>query len=296
MQVALSLIGLPASYFIGRTTFLLSGMHKLLALFALGGTLWHIIPGKFMTTLLPTICVSVWTMTSVVRLVRILRNRGLITHTPAPRSRHGPEAFKFVVRVPQQVSFDPGAYVYLYFGLQWRYRLQSQPLMVAWYEHGEEDGRHTTDLTFFVEPRGGLTQALEKELQLSHFPSALAVWFDGPYGQDLHLEQYETVMLAAKGIGIAGVLPYARHLLQRRFRDSKIKELLRLAATPNKQHLRNSLHRDATRKVDLFWELEQNRQETLASSHLQALQETDPQRVGLALPSRTTLIDSSVPT
>lgn len=235
-------------------------------------------------------------MTSVMRLARTLRSRGLIIPTPAPRARHEREAFKFVVRVPQQVSFDPGAYVYLYFGLQWRYRLQSQPLMIAWHEHGEENGEEITDLTFFVEPRGGLTRELERELQLSRFPRPLTVWFDGPYGLDLHLEQYETVMLAAKGIGIAGVLPYARHLLQRRFRDSKIKELLRLAATPNKQHLQNSLHRDATRKVDLFWELEQNRQETLASTHLQALQETDPQRVDPVFPSRTTLIDNSAPT
>jgi hypothetical protein len=59
-------------------------------------------------------------------------------------------------------------------------------------------------------------------------------------------------MLVAKGIKIAGVLLYAQHLAQRNCHNSKIKELLKLALTPNKGDLRNSLYRDATRKVDLF--------------------------------------------
>jgi len=32
---------------------------------------------------------------------------------------------------------------------------------------------------------------------------------DGPYGRNLCLERFENVVLAAKGIGIVGILPFA---------------------------------------------------------------------------------------
>ncbi|OAA39638.1 hypothetical protein ISF_09847 [Cordyceps fumosorosea ARSEF 2679] len=41
---------------------------------------------------------------------------------------------------------------------------------------------------------------------------------DGPYGRDLH---YEAVVLAAKGMGIVGVLLFARHLAERRAHDDR---------------------------------------------------------------------------
>ena len=259
--------------------------------------LWHLIPGEFIIILLPSISLSVWAITSLIRLVRTLRNRGTVIYVPDSRPGQEPHAFAFVVQVPRVVSFDPGTYLYLYFGWRWRQRLQSQPLMLAWYEHWREDGRGVTYLTFIVQPCGRLTQRLERELQLSHVSSRpLTVWFEGPYGQDLHLERYETVMLAAKGVGIAGVLPYAQHLLQRKFKDGKVKELLQQGALSNREDLRNSLHRDATRKVDLFWVLEENRQEELVSDHLLTLQETDAKRVGRATRATIMLTVNRAPT
>jgi predicted ferric reductase len=143
-----------------------------------------------------------------------------------------------------------------------------------------------TDLTFLVQPRGGLTASLGRELRLSDYSSIgssfrSSVSFDGPYGQDLHLEDYETVMLVAEGIGIAGVLPYAQHLAQRSHHDAQIKRSLKLASTPNKDDLRRALHRDTTRNVDLFWNLELNDQERWVSEQLRNLQDLDPGRVSL---------------
>jgi Ferric reductase NAD binding domain len=77
--------------------------------------------------------------------------------------------------------------------------------------------------------------------------------------------EYETVMLVAEGIGIAGVLPYAQHLAQRSHHDAQIKKSLKLASTPNKDDLRRALHRDTTRNVDLFLSLELNDQERWVS-------------------------------
>jgi hypothetical protein len=44
--------------------------------------------------------------------------------------------------------------------------------------------------------------------------------------------------------------------------------------------LRKPLFRDATRKVDIFWQLEDPRQMDIVKEHLQSLQSLDPDNVG----------------
>jgi hypothetical protein len=58
------------------------------------------------------------------------------------------------------------------------------------------------------------------------------------------LEKRETVILAAYGIGIAGILPYVRHMTYRR----SIKE-------QENESYRRGLK---TRKLDVYWVLEDN--------------------------------------
>lgn len=289
-QAALPLttILLTSPYFIrGRAFEVFLVAHKLLALTAVGGVFWHIYPGKFTNLLFPIISLSVWSITTIYRLYG--RRRGYLSDAltfdhPSPgRSRC---AVKFTVRVSGHMQPDPGAYVYLRFsGLPRRYTFQAHPFMIVWCEHDVElrdDARQdVTHLTFLVQPQRGLTARLFQEL---HFfrawrPFQKMVSFDGPYGQDLHLERYETVILVANGMGIAGVLPYARYLALRLRHDGDIRKKLRLASTPNKAELRNSLYRDATRKVDLLWVLDFNRQEDWISDQLRALQDLDPRRV-----------------
>jgi predicted ferric reductase len=256
----------------------------LLALTVIGGTIWHILPGEFIKILFPIISISVWSITTVYRLVRI-RNHGGYISSYNSYSQPGLAdptlcATKFTVRVRRHLDANPGEYVYLYFsGMRRRYRFQGHPFMIAWREYDVEvkDGKRidVTNLIFLVQPRGGLTARLGRELELS------PVSFEGPYGQDLHLERYEMVMLVAKGIGIAGVLPYAQHLAERNRHDGDIKKLLKLASTPDKGNLRKALYRDATRKVDLFWKLDLNRQEEWVSDQLNTLQDMDPGRASL---------------
>lgn len=282
--------------------------HLLLALAVLGGITWHILPSKFIKLLFPTISISIWLITTFYRVARIHRNRGAYVSRYHPAANTDDEqsgVMKVNIQVPKREVFKPGEYVYLYFtNLRWRYRLQSHPLMIAWCEDGKETvhGREfdVTNLTFLIESRSGLTARLGTELRLSELSSGKAksrgsISFDGPYGQSLSLERYETVMLVAKGIGITGVLPYAGYLMQRNSHDAEIKKMLNLGSTPNKDELRNSLHRDATRKVDLFWELESNCQEDWVSDHLRTLQDQDPDRVSVrAMLQRVELILHSV--
>jgi NAD(P)H-flavin reductase len=56
---------------------------------------------------------------------------------------------------------------------------------------------------------------------------------EGPYGEELKLDSYGTVLLFATGIGIAGQLPYIERLLEG-YRNCEVK----------------------TRRIALFWEVE----------------------------------------
>jgi NAD(P)H-flavin reductase len=80
----------------------------------------------------------------------------------------------------------------------------------------------------------------------------------------LHLERYETVMLVAQGIGIAGVLPYIRHLASWKFhKEIWYRRMVK------------------TRKLDLYWLLEENSEEEWIEDYLRELQTKDPEQVSL---------------
>jgi hypothetical protein len=249
--------------------------HTLLALTVIGSTIWHILPGDHINLLFPIISISIWSINTL--LVGFYHSRGYITsYKIFSQSDPRLDAVKFTVRVPHRFDAKPG-YLYLYFsGLRWRYRFQSHPFIAIWCEYGVENdsGIDNTDLTFLVQPRGGLTARLVREL-----PFQSLVSFNGPYSQNLHLEDYETVMLVAEGMGIAAVLPHAQHLVRRSYYDAQIKKLLKLTSTSNKDDLRKSRNRDVTRSVNLFWKLELNDQEKWVSDELRTLQDLDPGRV-----------------
>jgi hypothetical protein len=59
-----------------------------------------------------------------------------------------------------------------------------------------------------VRPINKLTRQLSSKTFLE------GVSFDGPLSQDLQLEKYYNVFLAIKGISIANVLLYAKHLVE----------------------------------------------------------------------------------
>lgn len=107
---------------------------------------------------------------------------------------------------------------------------------------------------------------------------------DGPYGQDLQLSRYETVILTAKGMGILSVLPMALHLAARKDHDDSVRSRSNLEDPTTGLATGPSavpVLRDATRRIDLLWRLEHNDQEEWVADQLKALQDLDPRRVML---------------
>ncbi len=115
-------------------------------------------------------------------------------------------AVHITVPVGRAWKFRAGQYAYLWLptiGL--RSWFQSHPYSVAWWDNAHGGDR---TISFLVEPQEGLSRRLIRRRFLRF------ALMDGPYGVDAGLGKFETVLLFAGGIGIAGALPYVRHLIE----------------------------------------------------------------------------------
>ena len=136
----------------------------------------------------------------------------------------------------------PGSYFYIFPpGSVFHYSLlTSYPMAALWYEPDSE-GEGST-ITFLVLHSGPLRSL--------RFKRGERLLMDDLYGQDLNLESFKSVMLAAHGAGIVGVLSIARTLWECR-------------------------HDNVLCRVNIFWSLDRNSQGEWASEYLKLLQRLD---------------------
>ncbi|KAF4496656.1 hypothetical protein FAGAP_7198, partial [Fusarium agapanthi] len=178
--------------------------------------------------------------------------------------------------------------------------VENHQAMAFWHPPDDVDPEgKSSNVSFLLSHRTANVAAL------SVLQTGQRILLDGPFGQRLEPHSYENVILLAKGMGIAGILPLALGLAERRQHDNRIRaELQRLTqrsqtllreegsadldarasiarerAEVAKQRValsRKPLFRDATKKVDLFWSLESNSQMDLVADQLKSLQQLDP--------------------
>ncbi|KAK8121332.1 hypothetical protein PG999_005452 [Apiospora kogelbergensis] len=139
-------------------------------------------------------------------------------------------------------------------------------MTAVWWDGAERTG-HSARVTFLMQRQGNVAILAKDEKQLQ------VAYLDGPYGHDLKLQEFENIFLAAKGIGIAGILPYAMDLAQRQRFDE---QLVARTARAKESTPKEALFRDKTRRIDLFWVLDDNSQQKWMREELQALQNLDP--------------------
>jgi len=236
--------------------------HHLLAILSLGALLWHSSTTEatqLRKLVFPVASVLFWVINFIrflynlrirsrdVEISRFYRSRATGRH-----NYHEPDVIRIDIKLTQPVDIKPGQYVYLRVAdSHFSDRFQTHPFMISWWE---PVGLRETDtvpkaqsLIMLVQPVNGLTRRLSSKMFLK------GVSFDEPCGQNLQLEKYDNVFLAVKGIGIAGVLSYAKHLVQLE------------SSLPDKSRV-------TPRKVDLYWELEENSQELWGEPFLRELQ------------------------
>ncbi|KAF7877692.1 hypothetical protein EAF04_001363 [Stromatinia cepivora] len=167
-------------------------------------------------------------------------------------------AIRLTVLLKRPMKIHPGQYMYLFLSdMGVRRCFQAHPFVIVWWD----DFMKATKLSFLIEPSNGLTSDLIGR------GSIRRVVMDGPYGKDLRLEDFENVILVAKGIGIAGIIPYVRSLTYRRVNKDKSHESYRQGLL--------------TRKIDLYWILEDNCQQDWISDWLVDLQMRDSEKIFL---------------
>ncbi|KAH8653957.1 hypothetical protein BGZ60DRAFT_386823 [Tricladium varicosporioides] len=121
------------------------------------------------------------------------------------------DAVHIYIRPSRPWRRQAGQYVYLSIpGVSHTSVVQSHPFFVSWwYRDAEGDV-----IVLIVEKRKGFTQNLFHHAtnDLDQHNEMRAI-IEGPYGKELDLKSYDTVILFATGIGIAGQLPYIAQLL-----------------------------------------------------------------------------------
>ena len=251
-------------------------VHCLLSLISLGGLLWHVIVVSPNKVIFPTLLVLSWLSGFVpylyswrirsrnVQIKKFYRVRTVGQHTYREI-----DVVRIDIEMLYPVTINPGQYIYLRvrgrdFHLSDKF--QTHPFMITWWEPWENT-RHPQDpstskapsITILIQPANGLTRRIINSDILQ------GVLFEGPRGHSLPLEEYKNVALVAKGIGLAGILSYAKYIVDLKS-DHKLKR------------------RVLTRKLDLYWELDDNSQEQWGGTFLKDLQ-TRNKTVGSCLQS-----------
>ncbi|QKX62572.1 uncharacterized protein TRUGW13939_09733 [Talaromyces rugulosus] len=230
------------------------------------GTLWHHVIGsspfqKPRVYLL--IVTSIWLVDQILRLgcllYRSLPHRGVgnkATLVAFPDTTH------ICVKLSAPWNFRPGQYVYLTIPRASKTALiQSHPFYIAWWyeslgDHNDEKPKvHKPDtIVLLSATKNGFTKELtrvsqqnllmntRKALKEKQMPDPcwcatldktcqIPAVIEGPFGHEVNLDTFETVLFFTSGIGIAAQLLYMKHL-------AEVKE------------------KDGSKRVALFWELQ----------------------------------------
>jgi NAD(P)H-flavin reductase len=144
----------------------------------------------------------------------------------------GVGAVQVRIKLSRLWNFRPGQYIYLCIpAISFGAWAQSHPYFVSWW-YLDSDGDQVVVL--IVESQTGFSKVLNSHCHKDDGPpEQWRALIEGPFGHEIHLDEYGTVLLVATGIGIAGQLPYIKQLLHG-----------------------YSNHDIKARKVSLFWEVE----------------------------------------
>ncbi|KAI8626617.1 hypothetical protein F5Y19DRAFT_488216 [Xylariaceae sp. FL1651] len=226
-------------------------IHLVLALVTLGATTWHVLSQTVrQSKIIVLFSGGVWVLTTTYTCIRIVFYATGATITDETGDS---EVSQITVSYNRRFHYFPGSYFYIFpSGSLLRYNLlASYPMAVLWYEP-DITRKGDTELAFLV--------LHSRTLKSLRFRKGERLLIDGPYGQDLNLRYFRSVMLAAHGAGIIGILSIARSLWERRRSN------------------------DTLRRVNIFWSLERNSQAEWAAAYLKRLQKLDAGNVSTPVP------------
>ncbi|KAH6641113.1 hypothetical protein F5144DRAFT_465336, partial [Chaetomium tenue] len=114
-------------------------------------------------------------------------------------------------------------------------------------------------ITWWTDEENGFVSHIEVLIN-RNVPGGFKASLGGPYGGDLRMGSFETIVLAGQGMGIAGILPFVLSLVSRKKHDKE-----------NKRRGVAALHCDMTRSIDLIWNLDRNCQYECVAGYFESL-------------------------
>jgi NAD(P)H-flavin reductase len=252
------------------------GVHRMLYLAGMAGLVWHVLLSQsVLHEVLVFVACGLWLLSHIYRVARRWRS------AQVTEKWSDSEVTRLRLKTQRPVDAFPGSYFYLYLpGSYLNYNLlRSCAVMMLWSDVKQTVTGKTTDFHILA---GRQSRYLR---QLRTIEKGDRMLLDGPYGQDLQLHRYETVILTAKGMGIVSVLPMALHLAARKYYDDSIRSESNLFEDPTvglgTAPVAAPVFRDTTRRIDLLWRLEHNHQDQWVADQLKILQDLDPRQVML---------------
>ena len=239
--------------------------HLLLSLGIMAGMMWHVLLQSSLTArVLVFVACGMWISTQLYRFGRLFLCRQ--AHAVVKKRWSSEDVARLRVETAHSIRVFPGCYFYIFFqgSLPFSGLLRGYPMMLCWCEPEEFTSGKATTITFLISKHGPHRQSLDQAIVGRN------IRLDGPYGTDLRLQGFETVILAAKGLGIVGVLPYALHLVARGQHDDNTRH-----RSDRLRDTSEAVFGDLSRRVDLVWWLEDTDQEPWVRGQLKALQELD---------------------
>ncbi|KAH8589104.1 hypothetical protein B0O99DRAFT_468463, partial [Bisporella sp. PMI_857] len=186
-------------------------IHRVLAVIIVTA-IWIHVPGKLFSipTIYLLITCSVWASLHLLRTCQMLyRNLRNWKYSCTVSIETLPDAYQVHAKISRPWKYRAGQYVYLRVPrASYSAIFQSHPYMVAWWYPYDKD---QDVVVFIIQRRKGFTQSLATRSNSSQSTKLSAI-VEGPYGKEIHLDEYGTVLLFATGIGIAGQLPYVKQL------------------------------------------------------------------------------------
>ena len=248
------------------------GVHRILYVAGMAGLVWHVLlTQSVLHEVLVFVACGLWLLSYAYRVVARWRS------AEVTEKWSDSEVTRLRLRTQRPVAAFPGSYFYLYLpGSYLNYNLlRSSAVMMLWSDVKQTVTGKTTDFHILA---GRQSRYLR---QLRTIEKGDRMLLDGPYGKDLQLYRYETVILTAKGMGIVSVLPMALHLAARKEYDDSVRSQFDPDEGPSVGLATAPIFRDATRRIDLLWRLEHNNQDQWVADQLKALQDLDPRQVML---------------
>jgi hypothetical protein len=273
-------------------------LHTVFSLAFLSGLFWHIItlPSPNLVTKISILVgSSLWVASSIIRYTRIVLwgCSAKITSMTVVQ-----DWIRIRVSTRYPIFIVPGSYIHAYShrGLTFTSLSSGHPLMIISEDSSSEwTTKGVRDFSFVLLNKSKLSKKLKQGQRLI---------IDGPYGVNTHLEKYENLFLAAEGVGIIGALNTALFISARKRSDKEAREsrsnrgssqvrskneenhetyemqdLKTTKPKTSKPFSPKKLHRDLTRRIDLYWAMGTNNQEELVVESIRNIQRLDQDNV-----------------